>query len=728
VTPSNQTDWQSCRYGKGFDKNEWFEYFLKLVRLVSTPGELKGGSVDRTTVTGRLSTHRDGYGFVIPDDGGEDVFIPARYLRGSMHGDRVTVIVQTRRSSGRRQGRVVETLERGYTTIVGRFESSGAAGFVIPDEPRITCEILVPQQDRRKARNGQMVVAEIISYPSGGRGAIGRIIEVLGKPDDPDVEFLTIVRKYGLAETFPPEVLAEAAAVCRPVGEADREGRIDLRNQLTVTIDGETARDFDDAVAVRKEKGDAVRLWVSIADVSHYVAPGSSLDSEALSRGTSVYFPDRCIPMLPEQLSNGICSLNPRQDRLALTVEMLFNKSGEVRETNFYPSIIRSDERLTYTEVKEILVDENPETAGRYSLLLEDLRTMELLAGRLGKQRRLRGSIDFDLSEPEIIVDLQGRTESIGIAERNLAHRIIEEFMLAANEAVAAHLEEQGVPCIYRVHEPPDPLKLRDFRDFIKPMGLSLPLKGDSVAPGEFQRLLGEVEGRLEERMVNELLLRCMKQARYAAENLGHFGLASPHYLHFTSPIRRYPDLVVHRILKDQLSGTVRRRRGKVVAELEEIAEQTSRRERTAMEAEREIIDLKRLQFMGNHLGEEYEAFITGVTSFGFFVELVELMVEGLVHVSTLVEDEYRLLEKQHTLRGQRSGVAYRIGDRVRVRVDAVNRATRRIEFSLASVRKRINAEATRGKMPSRKRPLAEGKKPVTEKKGKGGRRTGKRR
>jgi ribonuclease R len=703
--------------------------FVDVAGPVQAPGELKGVSVARTLVTGRLSTHRDGYGFVIPDDGGEDVFVPARYLRGSMHGDRVAVSIEARRSSVRRQGRIVETLERGYTTIVGRFESSGAAGFVIPDEPRITCDIAIPPQERRRVRNGQMVVVEITSYPSGGQGAMGRIIEVLGKPNDPDVEFLTIVRKYGLSEVFPPEVLAEAASVCRPVGEADREGRVDLRDQPTVTIDGETARDFDDAVAVRKEKGDAVRLWVSIVDVSHYVTQGSSLDNEALNRGTSVYFPDRCIPMLPEQLSNGICSLNPREDRLAMTVEMLFDKAGEVRETYFYPSVIRSNERLTYTEVKEILVDENPATAQRYSSLLKDLRIMEVLAGRLGKQRRLRGSIDFDLSEPEIIVDLQGRTESIGIAERNLAHRIIEEFMLAANEAVAAHLEERGIPCIYRVHETPDPLKLRDFADFIKPMGLSLPLKGASVAPGEFQRLLGEVEGRLEERMVNELLLRCMKQARYAAENLGHFGLASPHYLHFTSPIRRYPDLVVHRILKEQLSGTDRKRRkGKIVAELEEIAEQTSRRERTAMEAEREIIDLKRLQYMGNHLGEEYEAFITGVTSFGFFVELIDLMVEGLVHISTLDDDEYRLLEKQHTLRGQRSGAAYRIGDRVRVRVDAVNRATRRIEFSLASVRKRVAAEVSPRKMPSRKRPSSSGKRPGSEKKGKGGRRTGKRR
>ncbi|MDD2337795.1 MAG: ribonuclease R [Geobacteraceae bacterium] len=683
----------------------------------------------RATVTGRLSTHRDGYGFVIPDEGGDDVFIPARYLRDNMHGDRVIVSIQSRSTPGRLEGRVIETLERGFTTIVGRFELSGAVGLVIPDEPRLSSPIAIPPTDRRKARNGQMVVAEITAYPSGRSGAIGRIIEILGNRDDPDVEFLTIVRKYGLPDLFPPEVLAEAASVFRPVGDTDLEGRVDLRNALTVTIDGETARDFDDAVSVRREKKDGIRLWVSIADVSHYVAPDSFLDREALSRGTSVYFPDRCIPMLPEKLSNGICSLNPREDRLALTVELLFDLGGEARETRFYPSVIRSDERLTYTEVKEILVDGNPAITERYTVLLNDLRTMEELAGRLGIKRRQRGSIDFDLPEPEIVLDLQGRPESIGIAERNLAHRIIEEFMLAANEAVASYLEEKGIPCIFRVHEPPDPAKLVDFREFIKPMGLSFKLKGDSVAPGEFQRLLGEAEGRPEERMVNELLLRCMKQARYSAENLGHFGLASPRYLHFTSPIRRYPDLVVHRILKDQLSGRIQKsQRGKLAADLPEVAEQSSQRERKAMEAEREIIDLKRLQYMEKRVGDVFDAFITGVTTFGFFVELPDLVVEGLVHVSSLGDDLYRLIEKQHTLKGQKSGIAYRIGDRVRVRVDAVNRSTKRIEFSLESGSQKPGTGATLGKGAMRSRPASAEKRSGKGKKGKLPRRNVKRR
>ncbi|MHC1696732.1 MAG: ribonuclease R [Geobacteraceae bacterium] len=685
--------------------------------------------MNRATVTGRLSTHRDGYGFVIPDEGGDDVFIPARYLRDNMHGDRVVVHIQSRSTSGRREGRVVETLERGFTSIVGRFESTGDDGLVIPDEPRLSMPIAIPAAARLKARPGQMVVAEITDYPSGRRGASGRIIEVLGNQNDPDVEFLTIVRKYGLPDLFPPEVLAEATSVYRPVGDSDREGRVDLRDLLTVTIDGETARDFDDAVSVRSEKDDSIRLWVSIADVSHYVAPGSCLDREALKRGTSVYFPDRCIPMLPEKLSNGICSLNPREDRLAMTAELLFDATGEARESRFYPSVIRSDERLTYTEVKEILADENPETMQRYATLCNDLRTMEVLAGRLGEKRRQRGSIDFDLPEPEIILDLQGRPESIGIAERNLAHRLIEEFMLAANEAVASHLEGHGIPCIFRIHEPPDPVKLKDFQDFIKPMGLSFKLRGASVVPAEFQRLLGEVEGRPEERMVNELLLRCMKQARYSAENLGHFGLASPCYLHFTSPIRRYPDLVAHRILKDQLSNRLQKRqRGKLAADLPEVAEQSSLRERKAMEAEREIIDLKRLQYMEKHLGEVYDACITGVASFGFFVELPDLVVEGLVHVSALGNDLFRLLEKQHTLRGQKSGIAFRIGDRVRVRVDAVNRSNKRIEFSLESGGRKLGPGAKLGKESMRGRPAAAGKRNGKGKKGKLPRRGGKRR
>ncbi len=662
-------------------------------------------------VTGRLSCHRDGYGFVIPDDGSEDLFIPARYLRENMHGDLVRAEVSHSRKSGGREGRIVATLERGVRTVVGRFETAGTLAFVVPDDMRVACDIAIPSRARGGARQGDAVVAEITVYPSGGRGAAGRIIEVLGRPDDPEVEILAIVRKHGLPYRFPEEVAAAARSIPGSVTEDDVMGRIDLRGETTVTIDGETARDFDDAVSVRREGKALIRLRVSIADVSHYVAPGSPLDLEALNRGTSVYFPGRCIPMLPEALSNGICSLNPRQERLAVTSDMLFGSDGELVEAAFYPSVIRSDERLTYTEVKEILTDGNPDTTARYRPILEDLRLMEELARRLRKKRRTRGSIDFDLPEPEIVLDLQGRPESIGRAERNLAHSIIEEFMLAANEAVAAHITSHGAPCLYRVHESPDPLKLKEFREVIKPLGLSFRMRGDTVSPLELQRLLDAAEGSAAERMVRELLLRCMKQARYSAENLGHFGLASPCYLHFTSPIRRYPDLVVHRILKGLLSGGLKKREAKAIAaRMPEIAELASRRERAAMGAEREIVDLKRLQYMEERVGETFDGFITGVTSYGFFVELAELLVEGLVHVTALGDDFYRLLEKQHTLIGERSGRKYRIGDPVRVKVVGVSRQKKRIELYPEEVPGRTSPSPRNAKDTAGGKPAPEGR------------------
>lgn len=641
----------------------------------------------RYTIKGRLVCHQDGYGFVIPDEGGDDLFIPARYLRGNLHGDRVVASVEPGRRSGRREGRIMQTLERGFSTLVGRFESDRAGGVVIPDEPRITQLVAIPRNQTGKARNGEVVAVEITAYPSEGGGMSGRIVEVLGRPGDPDTEVLTIARKYGLAMAFPPDVLAEAHSVAREPAQADLEGRTDLRCDLTITIDGETARDFDDAVSVRRLDADVIRLRVSIADVSHYVKESSALDREALGRGTSVYFPDRCIPMLPENLSNEICSLNPGRDRLTVTAELHVDREGNVFESFFYPSVIRSDERMTYTAVREILVDGNPDTIARYEHLAADLKTMEELALRLTAKRRRRGSIDFDLPEPEIVLDLQGRIESLARAERNLAHRIIEEFMLAANEAVAAYLAGRDMPCLFRIHEPPDPARLRDFRDFIKAFGFTLRMKGDRVDPPELQRLLKSAEGRPEEKMVNELLLRCMKQARYSAENVGHFGLASPCYLHFTSPIRRYPDLVVHRILRGALSGCLKKREmGKIAAMLPGIAEEASRRERTAMEAEREIVDLKRLEYMESRVGEVFDGFVTGVASYGFYVELAELPVEGLVHVTALGDDYYRLAEKLHSLVGERSGRVYRIGDKVSVRVDAVSREKRRVQFSPAAL------------------------------------------
>ncbi len=636
-------------------------------------------------VTGRLSCHRDGYGFVSPEEGGEDIFIPARFLRENMHGDRVAVRIEAGRGYGKLEGRIIRTLERGYSRIVGRFEASKNFGYVIPDEQRINHDIYIPPSAYGKAKSGQAVVAEITAYPAVHRNPEGRVVEVLGWPDDPEVEVKTIVEKYELPHVFCPEALQEARVIPQTPTARDTGGRTDLREFLTVTIDGETARDFDDAVSIREENEDCFRLWVSIADVSHYVKEGSPLDREAYARGTSVYFPDRCIPMLPEELSNGICSLNPHVERLAMTAEMLFDSRGDMVESRFYPSVIRSKARLTYTLVRDILEDDGPEIPGEYTEFAENLRLMKELALRLMEKRKKRGSIDFDLPEPEIVLDLQGQTEAILKAERNIAHRIIEEFMLAANEAVATYIQNRNVPSLHRVHENPDPAKLQDFREFIFNFGYEFRMTEGRVDPGELQGLLEKAAGRPEEKMLNEVLLRCMKQARYCMENMGHFGLASPCYTHFTSPIRRYPDLVVHRILKSVLTGTIKKQDSeKLSGVLPEVADHSSKRERVAMEAEREIIELKKLQFMKDKTGEEYDGFISGVTSFGFFVELIEYFVEGLVHVSTLRTDFYQYLEKQHSLVGENTGETFRIGDRIRVRVANVSLEKRQIDFTLA--------------------------------------------
>ncbi len=674
---------------------------------------LKGNSYSLAaavkTVRGRLSVHRDGYGFLIPEGGGEDVFIPSKYMKGALNGDLVEATAgQSRMGRGKRDGRVVAVVERVTTRVVGRYEETRRGAVVIPEDQRLNLVVAIPVKGRGKAEDGHQVVAELTSYPIGGRPAEGKVIEVLGWPDDPEVEVQSVIRRFDLPHVFGPDVLAEAGAVAEAVSPEELKGRVDLRRMPTVTIDGETARDFDDAVSLRRE-GANFRLWVSIADVSHYVRKDSPLDREAYLRGTSVYFPDRCIPMLPERLSNGICSLNPQVDRLTMTAEMLFNPAGHMLESSFYPSIIKSTARLTYTIVRQIIVDNDREVADKYRPLTPMLLEMKELALCLQGMRRTRGSIDFDLPEPEIIIGLTGRTEGIIRAERNLAHQLIEEFMLAANEAVARFVTDRAIPFLYRIHENPDPAKLSNFQEFIYGFGYEFALKDDKVDPKELQRLLGEADGRPEERMLNYALLRCMKQARYSAENLGHFGLASACYCHFTSPIRRYPDLVVHRILKAalaagfdsapptdgspggagrSLSGAEGKRASKQLAiatgNLSEVAEHTSKRERVAMEAERDVVEMKKVQYMQQHLGEEFDGYIAGVTGFGFFVELDELFVEGLVHISTLDDDMYSYEEKQHSLVGRRLRRVYRIGDKARVTVAAVSPATRRIEFVLA--------------------------------------------
>ena len=659
------------------------EHLVDAGKIVKLPGRMYAAAGSATGVRGKLSTHRDGYGFVVPEDGGEDLFVPARYLREYMNGDVVEAQVIATRRDGKREGRVTALVQRGVTEVVGRFEAVGKGGRVIPDDQRLGYDLFIAPGAVGKARSGQVVLAQITSYPSGVRGLEGRITEVLGEANDPEVEVLTVIRKYDLPYEFPEDVLAEAGRQPQQVEEEMLADRVDLRGRLTVTIDGETARDFDDAVSVARE-GEKIRLWVSIADVSHYVHEGTKLDAEAYLRGTSVYFPDRAIPMLPEQLSNGICSLNPDVDRLTMTAEMLFDESGDMVESRFYTSVIRSSARLTYTTVKRILVDKDEDSMATHANLVWDLRLMEELSLRLNAKRRGRGSIDFDLPEPQIILDLQGETTAIIRAERNLAHRLIEEFMLAANEAVASFLEQTPVPSLYRIHENPDPLKLKDLAEFVFSFGYELKVQEDKVNPVALQKLLAEVEGKPEERLINEVLLRCMKQARYSAENLGHFGLAASSYSHFTSPIRRYPDLVVHRILKRVLSKRMKQSdKEHLEARLPETAQHTSRRERIAMEAEREMVDLKKMQFMRDKVGEEYDGFITGVAQFGLFVELVELFVEGMIPVATLPADYYVHMEKAHALVGERSRVMYRIADRIRVKVAAVNEARKQVEFAL---------------------------------------------
>ena len=685
------------------------EELVELGDLVKLKGNRYVSPTRMATVRGVISLHRDGYGFLAPEGGGEDLYIPARYLRESMQGDRVEACALPPRHDGKREGRIVRTLERGVRTVVGTYRELRQGGIVVASEERPGSDILVPLNARATARNGDVVVAEITAYPTEQRGAAGRVTEVLGRPDDPEVEVLTIIRKHGLLDTFPPDALAEARSIENDFSDSVTSGRTDLRGLTTVTIDGETARDFDDAVAVMREPDGMVRLWVSIADVSHYVRPGSLLDREAYLRGTSVYFPDRCLPMLPEELSNGICSLVPGEDRLTMTAELLFDKDGDLQDTRFYPSVIRSVARLTYTLVEKIVVAGDAEACAAHRTLAPDLLLMKDLALRLTAMRRRRGSIDFDLPEPEIIMNLQGEIEDIVRSKRLLAHRIIEEFMLAANEAVATAITIRNIPSLYRIHEPPDSTKIQEFREFAYNFGYRLPENTDKiVSPADLQRLLDEAEGKPEERMINEVLLRCMKQARYSSELIGHFGLASACYTHFTSPIRRYPDLVVHRILRAMLSGPVtEEERQRLSRDLPETAAHASKRERVAMEAEREIVNLKKAQFMRARLGDEYDGIITGIATFGFFVELVEFFVEGMVPVAMLRDDYYQYVAKEHLLVGTRTGVRYRIGDPVRIQVARVDLERRQIEFVPAGLTEGDHQWNSTAARIDRKRPLS---------------------
>src|SRR3990167_4229684 len=691
------------------EQRDLFKKLLKdLVKdghVIKIRGERYGVPAKMNLISGELTCHPKGFGFVMPEEGGKDIFINPGNMKGAMHRDKVVARVEGRsKGNGKREGRIIRIVERAHKTIVGRFEKGKGFGIVIPSDERVLQEIIIPSKEIKNAKQGEIVEAEITRWPAEHMTPLGKIVAVLGDYEDPDVEIEVIVKKYGLLHKFPHNVITEAKEIPQMVAEEDIAGRIDLRNKNTVTIDGETAKDFDDAVSLERTT-QGYKLWVSIADVAHYVKEESHLDMEAYKRGTSVYFPDRCIPMLPEALSNGICSLNPNVDRLTLTAEMDFDHHGNITHAKFYESIIKSAERLTYTKVKDILANNPPSppfhkggqggVLERYSHILNDLKTMEELCLKIRKRRADLGSIDFDLPEPQIIIDIEGRVEDIVKSERNIAHQIIEEFMLAANQSVARHVAKKGLPFLYRVHEEPDEESIFEFKEFIRNFGYHL--KGEKLSPKVLQEVLSAAAGKPEERLINHILLRSMKQAKYSEKNIGHFGLAFEYYSHFTSPIRRYPDLIVHRILKQIMKGRYSEKdKEHWERSLPEIAAHTSNRERNAMEAEREIVDLKKTQFMKDKIGEVYNGIISGVTSFGLFVELEGYFVEGLIHVTNMKDDYYIFMEKEHSLVVERTKKRFRVGDTAKVRIENVDIERRQIDMALEG--------DTKGKAQARKR------------------------
>ncbi|WP_456342393.1 ribonuclease R [Thermovibrio sp.] len=633
-------------------------------------------------VIGKLCVYREGFGFVDPLEGGKGVFVPGRSMAGAMNGDIVAVEIVKEGREGRREGKIVSVIERAVKKVVGRVEKSKGQCFVVPEDKRIRYDIILTHADCKKVEDGDYVVVEIVSYPSETRGPVGKVVENLGK-SGPKFDIELIIRKYDLPTEFPPEVLEEAEKIPDEVRPEDLEGRVDLREQLCFTIDGENARDFDDAVAIEELPNGHYKLYVHIADVSHYVKPGSALDREAYKRGTSVYFPDRCIPMLPEKLSNGICSLNPHVDRLTFTCEMEINKKGIVVDYKIYESVIHSKARLTYTIAQKI-IDGDSEAIEKFPHVVDSLRKMYELAKILHKKRYKRGSLDFDLPEPVVVLNAEGEPIDIYKAERLWSHRLIEEFMIVANETVAEFMFWTDYPSVYRVHESPDRDKLQEFLNFVRSLGIRVPTVKNDIQPKILQRILEQVEGKPEEKLINYLMLRTMARAKYSPDNIGHFGLASTYYTHFTSPIRRYADLTLHRLVKMAQKGLFKPESIPAWEEkLEVICKHITERSILADEAERDVIELKKLQFAANHVGEVFEAVITGVSEQGLYVETIEQVIPGFVHVASLKNDYYICVPKQYCLVGERTGKVFRIGDRVLVRLLSVDIENRRAEFEI---------------------------------------------
>jgi ribonuclease R len=674
-------------------------------------------------VVGRLETHPAGYGFVVPErhstELSGDVFVAGPNLKEALHGDRVVVRIERHRPDGRAEGRIVQILERRNETIVGRFvvEESGLS-LVQPFDKRVLADVYIPRGEERAAQPGEMVTVEITKSGTPARGPVGRVVEVLGDIDAPGVDTEIILRKYGIPDAHSEEAIAEARRLGTAVKDRDVKGRTDFRDRIVVTIDGEDARDFDDAISIERLPNGHFWLGVHIADVAHYVREGGALDKDAFARGTSVYFPERAVHMFPEELATGLCSLRPHVDRLVQSCLMEVNKRGDVVRYEMHDGVINSTERMTYTAVNAILTDRDPDVMARYERLVPTFEVMRDLFHVLHGRRRRRGSVDFDLPEAKIVLDEEGLVENIIAHERNIAHRLIEEFMLLANETVARHLETHEMPTLYRIHEPPNPLKVLEFDEFVTSLGYSLGAPaGGSLKPSHFQKLVDRIRGTPEERPIAFLMLRTMQKARYDPMNMGHFGLAAPTYTHFTSPIRRYPDLVVHRTLREQRHTNVSdERRAELDEELPDVGRHTSNMEVRATEAERELVQWKKVRFMADKVGDTFDGYVTGVASFGLFIELIEHYVEGLVHVSTMADDYYRYSEQTHSLLGENTKKVYRLGDKVTVQVVRVDQERRQIDLALEEILDAVRQdERRRGPQRSHVRPKREQRKSTPE-------------
>ena len=638
--------------------------------MVTSKGKYQIG--DGTFVTGTFISNERGFGFVEVPDRADDVFIPESKTKGAFLKDRVLVRLGASVKGKRQEGEIVKILEHTITTVVGIYDKADNFGFVIPDNHKIGADIFVPKERSKGAMDGHKVVCEITSYGNGKNHPEGKIVEILGHVNDPGVDILSIVKGFGLPMEFPEKVMQQAERIPEEVSEADMSGRRDLRNVTMVTIDGEDAKDLDDAVSL-SWSDDHYFLGVHIADVTNYVQENSALDWEAFERGTSVYLVDRVIPMLPHRLSNGICSLNMGVDRLALSCLMTIDKKGQIVDYEIMPSVICVDQRMSYTSVKKILEDHDPEEIMKYEALVPMFEKMEELSGLLRQRRYKRGAADFDFPESKIILDEEGTPFEIKAYERNVATKIIEDFMLAANETVAEHFFWTETPFVYRTHDKPDPDKVKKLSEFISHFGYHIKVSGEEVHPKEYQKLLKKVEGTPEEDLISRLTLRSMKQARYSPECSGHFGLACKYYCHFTSPIRRYPDLQIHRIIKEQLRGKLDDKRiSHYKDRLPLVSKQSSERERRAEEAERETVKLKKVAYMENHLGDVFDGIISGVTSWGVYVEMSNT-VEGMIRVSDLPYDFYEYDENAYSLTGKDSGRRYCIGQPMRVRVIRTN-------------------------------------------------------